>query len=132
MIANLSESNFINFAVAAYTNIHCHGIDEFYDDLLLLKYIKRLFRKYKETGEIDQTRLRLALNHLIIFYNVFEMESATRILFFRMEPQLYPILKTFLVFLNFMPAIIHGINNKDIDGSKIKPIKSILERLKYL
>jgi hypothetical protein len=132
MIDNLTETNFFNFAMASYTNIHCHGIEEFYDDLLLIKYIKRLFKKYCEIGEIDQTRLRLALNHLTIFYNVFEMESATRILFFRFKPELYPILKTFLVYLNYQPSIIHGINGKDILASKIKTINTILERLKSL
>ena len=113
-----------------YTNIHCRGKEEFNDDLLLIKYIKRLFRKYNENGEIDQLRLRLALNHIIIFYNVFEMESATRILFFKIEPELHSILKTFLVFLNYMPAIVHGVNGKDILSKNIPLIETIFTRLK--
>src|ERR1035441_7285495 len=91
---NLTEENPQIFAIDSYTNIHCHDLGEFHDDLLLIKYIKRLFRKYKEIGEIDNTRLRLALNHIIIFYNVFKIESATRILFLKLEPELYSILRS--------------------------------------
>jgi hypothetical protein len=129
---NLTEENLQIFAIDSYTNIHCHDLGEFHDDLLLIKYIKRLFRKYKEIGEIDNTRLRLALNHIIIFYNVFKIESATRILFLKLEPELYSILKTFLVFLNLMPSIVHGIKGHDIKSSEIKMIVEISERLKTI
>jgi len=129
-LENLTEENLQQFAIDSYTNIHCHSLGEFHDDLLLIKYIKRLFRKYKETGEIDNTRLRLAQNHIIIFYNVFKIESATRILFFKLEPELHSILKTFLVHLNFMPSIIHSINGKDIYSRDLPIIDDILERLK--
>jgi hypothetical protein len=132
MIENLTEDNFLEYAMDSYRNIQCHGIEEFYDDLLLIKYIKRLFRKYNETQEMEPIRLRLSLNHLIIFYNVFEREHATRILFFKLEPDLYPILKTFLVFLDLMPAIVHGIKGKNIYSKNIKSIKNIFDRLKNI
>ena len=126
---NLTEENYLQYAVSSYTNIRCHGIEEFYEDLLILKYIKKLFRKYKETGVFEAPRLRLALNHIIIFYNVFKPESATRILFFKLEPELHSTLKTFLVFLNLMPAIVHGINGKDILNAKLKTLNIILKDL---
>jgi len=126
-VDNLTEDNFLKFAMSAYTNIHCHGIEEFHDDLLLIKYIKRHFRK-----EMDKNRLRLSLNHLIIFYNVFEMEQATRILFFKLEPELHSILKTFLVFLNKQPSIVHGIKGKDLYSRDIPMVQDIFENLKIL
>ena len=129
IVENLTEDNFLKFAMASYTNIHCHGIGEFHEDLLLIKYIKRLFRKYNETGEFEQLRLRLALNHIIVFYNLFEVNAATRILFFKLEPEIHAILKTFLVFLNFMPAIIHGIAGNDIKSSDLKLINTIIKKL---
>jgi hypothetical protein len=128
-VENLTEDNFLKFAMASYTNIHCHGLKEFHEDLILIKYIKRLFRKYIETGEFEQPRLRLALNHIIIFYNVFEVKAATRILFFKLEPELHSILKTFLVFLNFMPAIVHGIDGQDIKSAELVLINTIIEKL---
>jgi hypothetical protein len=97
-----------------------------------MKYIGRLLRKYRETKEIDTPRLRLTLNHIITFYNVFRVEAATRLLFFKLEPQLYPILKSFLVFLSYMPGIVHGIEGRDIKSEKIKPNRKILERLKSI
>src|SRR5271169_3154383 len=109
ILDNLTENNFLKYAIDSYTNIHCRDMEEFYSDLLLIKYIKRLFRKYNEIHEMDENRLRLSLNHLIVFYNVFEREQATRMLFFRLEPELHSLLKTFLIFLNLMPAVIHDI-----------------------
>ena len=46
---------------------------------------------------------RLILNHLIIFYNVFDMDAATKMLFYKMEDKFKPLLKTFLVYLNYLP-----------------------------
>ena len=46
---------------------------------------------------------RLIINHLVTFYNVFENHAATRILFYKVEKEYHPVLKTFLVFLNRIP-----------------------------
>jgi hypothetical protein len=129
---NLTNNNFLEYAMSSYIHFCWRGISEFYYDLLKIKYLKRLFRKYNEIGEIDDARLRLALNHLIVFYNLFPIQVATRILFFKLEPALYPILKTFLIFLNYQPAIVNGINGKDIVSKKIIIHDDILERLKTL
>jgi hypothetical protein len=128
----LSEDNFFDFAVSSYSNTRCQGISEFKEDLLLIKYIKRLFRKYLEVGTMDRSRMRLALNHLIIFYNVFTIESATRMLFLKLEPELFPILKTFLTHLNYLPAIVHNINGKNIKTKKMKMDKKILQELQSI
>lgn len=127
---NLTDDNFLDFAIQSYTNYRCQGKEEFLDDLLRIKYLKRLLRKYLDEKDMDPSRMRLALNHIIIFYNVFKIESATRMLFLRLEPALYPILKTFLVHLDLMPAIVHGVDGRDIHSKKIKVDKSILEKLK--
>jgi hypothetical protein len=129
---NLTAENFQSFALRSYTNIRCHGMEEFREDLLHAKYLKRLFRKYRLTGEMENSRIRLALNHIIIFYNVFKIEAATRILFFKLEPSLHSILKTFLTHLNYMPAIVHNINGKNINSKRLKLEKSILKDLENL
>lgn len=96
----LTEENFELFAAKHYNNQQCVDIEEFHEDLARFKYLKRLLRKYIQTGEIQE---RLILNHLIIIYNVFGIEAANRMSFYRIEDELWPALKTFLIFLNYLP-----------------------------
>lgn len=103
MIKALSERNFLVYAAQHYTNSQCMVNQEFYDDLNRFKYIKRLFKRYRETGELKE---RLALNHIIVIYNVFEREAATRMLFFKLKG-FYDCLVPFLVFLSYMPEQVH-------------------------
>lgn len=70
------------------------------------KYLLRLFAKYKRTGNLKD---RLILNHLIAFFNVFETVPGARILFFKIEERYWPILKTFLVYLDRLPVKIEGV-----------------------
>jgi hypothetical protein len=112
--------------------MRCQGREEFLEDLLRIKYLKRLFRKYNELGWMEDVRIRLALNHIIIFFNVFKIYPAARMLYLRMEPELYPILKTFLVHLNYQSGIIHGINGHDVEAYLIPVDEIILEKLKNL
>ncbi len=100
MLIPLTEDNYTFFAIRAYGNSQCKNLDEFHEDLNRTKYLKRLFRRYQATGQL---RERLILNHIIIFYNVFGVEPATRLLFFKIEEELHPLLKTFLVYLNCCP-----------------------------
>jgi hypothetical protein len=72
------------------------------------------------------------LNHIIILYNVFGIEVATRILFCKVEEKDYEVLKTFLVFLNFMPDIVYGINGKNIISSDIQLDKGAVECLRNI
>jgi hypothetical protein len=96
----LTEENFELFAAKHYNNPQCIDISEFHEDLARYKYVKRLLRKYHQTGEIQE---RLVLNHLIVIYNMFGIQAANRMSFYRIEEELWPALKTFLVFLNFLP-----------------------------
>ena len=100
LFGKLTESNFEAYAIRHYQNPHCLSIEEFYDDLAKFKYIKRLLRKYIECGEI---RERLILNHIISIYNVFPISAANHMMFFRIEKNLWEVLKPFLIFLNYLP-----------------------------
>tara|TARA_Y100000004_G_C8719869_1_gene329634 strand:+ start:241 stop:609 length:369 start_codon:yes stop_codon:yes gene_type:complete len=100
MTFELDDDNLLNYAMRNYDNPHCKSVEEFQDDLNRTKYIKRLFRKYKTTGEL---RERLILNHLIIFYNVFGIEAASSILFYKIEEEFHMLLKTFMVYLEVFP-----------------------------
>jgi hypothetical protein len=115
MFDDLTEDNFIMYAMKAYNSPH-YVISEFEGDLKRTKYLKRLFRRYKITKSLKE---RLILNHLILLYNVFGAEPATRILFFRIDEADYDVLKTFLIYLNYMPEKVKGINGRDIISSDI-------------
>lgn len=126
----LDESNFSLYAAKYYDNPNCTDILEFHDDLNRIKYIKRLFKFYAETGEIKE---RLILNHLITLYNVFENEACTRILVFKLYEHIHG-LKSFLQYLNYWPTVIDGlgINNLSIKGDEVDSdplVDSVLEKI---
>ncbi len=110
MIEDLNDNNFMIFAMKCYDSPNCI-MSEFEEDLKRIKYIKRLIKRYKTTGELKE---RLILNHIIILSNVFGTRNAVRMLFFKLDEQDYQILKTFLIFLDYMPNYITGIRGKDI------------------
>lgn len=95
----LNEDNFLLFAIKNYENPQAVTKDDFNRDLNHFKYVKRLLKRYKKTGEI---RTHLLINHFTILYNVFG-EAATPMLFFKLESEMWPQLKTFMVFLNKIP-----------------------------
>ena len=115
MFDDLNDDNFLLYAVKAYTSPHCI-MSEFEGDLKRTKYLKRLFRRYKLTKTLKE---RLILNHIILLYNVFGAEPATRILFYRVDEADFDVLKTFLIYLNYMPEKVKGINGRDIISSDI-------------
>ena len=96
----LTEDNFIMFAVKNYENPECRGMEDFYDDLKRFKYIKRLLRKHSNGKDLKE---RLILNHIIVLGNLFGVEATTKMLFFKLDQKYWSQVKTFLVFLNFMP-----------------------------
>jgi len=96
---DLHDGNFLIYAAKCYDRPHILQ-SEFEDDLKRLKYIKRLLRKYRQTGEIKE---RLVLNHIIILSNVFGVEPTVNMLFFKCDREDYSVLKTLLIFLNYMP-----------------------------
>ena len=121
----LTNENYLMFALLHYDNPHCIDIKEYFEDVRKLKYIKRLFNRYKEDGVMKE---RLILNHLISFYNVFENEAATRLLFFRVGKEYYPLLKTFLVYLNRMPVQV----NEELYSSDIEMDIKVIEILRNI
>jgi hypothetical protein len=125
----LTNENILLYAMKHYNNPAAQGIHEFAEDFDRIKYVKRLFKRYQLKTVLKE---RLILNHIIIVYNVFGPDAATRIFFFRLEPDLWPILKTFLVFLNFMPDRIYGIDGKDIVSSDITLDLQLIEKLRNI
>ena len=95
----LNEDNYLLFAIKFYDNPHALTKDDFEDDLKRIKYVKRLLKRYKNTGVL---KTHLILNHLTVLFNVFD-DAATPLLFYNLEEDLWPAVKSFLVFLNRIP-----------------------------
>ncbi|PNX47672.1 MAG: hypothetical protein BV459_03990 [Thermoplasmata archaeon M11B2D] len=112
-IRELNDDNFLMFAIKNYDNPHCAGMEEFEEDLNRIKYLKRLLNKYVGGGELKE---RLIINHIIVLTNVFGVEAAVRIMFHKLEPELFPAIKTFLIFLNLLPETVphSGVTLVDI------------------
>ena len=92
----LNEHNYMLFAIKFYDNPQALTKEDFEDDLKRIKYVKRLLKRYKNTGVL---KTDLILNHLTVLFNVFD-DAATPLLFYNLEEDLWPYLKSFLLFLN--------------------------------
>jgi hypothetical protein len=95
----LNENNYILFAIKYYENPQSVTMEDFESDLKRIRYVKRLLKRYKNTGEL---KTHLILNHLIILFNVFN-DAAVPLLFYNLEQELWPSIKSFLLFLNRLP-----------------------------
>ena len=126
---DLNDDNFLMFVMKEYNNVHCFDIEEFYDDLKKIKYIKRLFNIYKNTGQLKE---RLLLNHFIIFFNVFPVEAGVRVLFYKIEQHFWPMVKTILIYLDRMPDKIESIRGQVILSSDIDLDEGIVKRLRAI
>ena len=96
----LNRKNFELYAAQNYNNPECIDVDEFKEDLARFKYLKRLLRRYELNDELQE---RLILNHLIVLYNVFGIEAANKMIWYKIEPEHWTYIKPFLVFLNYLP-----------------------------
>ena len=118
----LNESNYMLFAIKFYDNPQAVTKDDFEADLKRIRYIKRLLKRYKNTGEL---KIHFILNHLIILFNVFN-EAAVPLLFYNLEEDLWPLIKSFLVFLNRIPETpITKISKIDIDEDCLQQLKDL-------
>jgi hypothetical protein len=128
MFDNLTSENILLYTVKAYEKPNCI-MSEFKQDVKRFNYLKRLFLRYRK---YDELRERLVINHLVVIYNVFGVEVATRILFYKIHKDDYSALKTYLLFLNYMPEIIRGIKDEDIFSSDIAVDMKIAEVLRQI
>ena len=118
----LNEDNFQFFAVKNYENPQAITREDFEKDLNHFRYIKRLLKRYKSSGEL---KVHLLINHFIILYNIFG-DSATPMLFYKIEEELWAIVKTFVVFLNRLPDYPHTyIHDIEMDDNCLKELQRI-------
>tara|TARA_B100000427_G_C15101971_1_gene417568 strand:+ start:83 stop:454 length:372 start_codon:yes stop_codon:yes gene_type:complete len=118
----LNESNYLLFAIKFYDNPQSVTKEDFESDLKRIRYVKRLLKRYKNNGEL---KVHLILNHLIILFNVFN-EATVPLLFYNLEEDLWPAIKSFLVFLNRIPEYPKTkIDNVEIDQNCLDELNAL-------
>lgn len=125
-MVELNEDNFLVYAIKHYYNPGSMGMSDLDEDLKRIKYVKRLLNRYKKSGEASE---RLILNHLVVLYNVFE-DAATDMLFYKLEEEYWPELKTYLVYLHRMP--LETVVTKGITETEIPLNQDLVELLRKL
>jgi hypothetical protein len=109
----LNESNYLLFAIKFYDNPQAVTKDDFESDL------KRIS---KNTGEL---KVHLILNHLIILFNVFN-DATVPLLFYNLEEELWPSIKSFLIFLKRIPEYPKTvIDNIDADNNCLEKLNEL-------
>ena len=129
MFDDLTEDNYILYAVKNYDNHQCTGLKEFYDDLNYIKYTKRLFNSYLTPGILKERRI---VNHLIFLYNNFIPEAMTRILFLKMEEKYWSLLKPFLIQISHLPKIVFGVSGRNINTDTIPLNQEVIDILRTI
>ena len=109
----LDDTSFILTAMRFYDNSQILTIKEFSEDLKKFMYLKKLFNRYLEHGELKE---RLILNHIIVLHNLFGI-ATTELLFYKTDKEHWNLLGTFLIFLDRMPESVPEFNleRNDID-----------------
>jgi hypothetical protein len=118
----LNEENYIMFAIKHYDNPQAVTQEDFFEDMKRFKWIKRILNKYKNTGELN---VHLLINHFMVLYNVFG-EAATPLLFFKLNKELWSVLKTFILYLERLPEYPKtSLNDIPVDVECLKILNSI-------
>ena len=120
MYEKINASNIVMYAIRHYENPHCEGEKEFEDDLKRFKYIKRLLRKYYDTGVLKE---RLILNHIIVLQNVFGAEAAITLLLFKIDKKYWKILKPVLDYLSYLYP--HELNDVVYDSNIFNELRKL-------
>lgn len=128
MFEDLNDANFMLYCAKCYEKPNAI-MSEFEEDINRILYIKRLLTKYYSSKQLKD---RLIMNHIIVLYNVFGIEPATRMLFYKLDNRDLTVVKPFLLFLNFLPDVVYGINGKNVitaeiglDQEAVKCLRSI-------
>jgi hypothetical protein len=95
----LNEDNFLLYASRNYNSNKCIDLNEFYDDLNRFKHINKLLTRYDVNNDLQE---RLLLNHTIVLFNVFGIDAASKMIWYRIKEQHWPVIKTLLIYLNYI------------------------------
>jgi len=120
MFEEITKDNWLLFAQRNYTNPTLETNVEFFEDIKRFKYLKRLFRKYKTTGDV---KIRLIINHIVVLQNVFGADVAITLLLFKIDREYWSVMKTVLSYLK----LLYEHEMPDVDEDE--KIKQMLKEL---
>ena len=120
MFEEITRDNWLLFAQKNYSNPTLEDNVEFLEDIKRFKYLKRLFRKYKTTGDV---KIRLIINHIVVLQNVFGADVAITLLLFKIDREYWSVLKTVLSYLK----LLYEHEMPDVDEDE--KIKQMLKEL---
>jgi len=108
----IDDSAFMEISRRYYDNIQCASPAEFEEDLRRFGYIRKLFSRYQESGEMKE---RLVINHIITIINLFGSASV-ELMFYKIPKNQWYLLASYLSSLNIMPNNIKalGVNLSDL------------------
>ena len=96
----LTKNNFELYAAKHYQRDKWATTEDIKEDISRFKYINRLVNRYYRDDDLKE---RLILNHIIILGNVLGPDVCAEILMSKTDLTLQSIVKTFLVYLNYLP-----------------------------
>jgi len=117
----LNDKNYLMFAIKHYDNPQSVTVDDFMEDMKKFKYLKRLLKRYLKTGVL---RVNLILNHLIILFNTFG-DGTIPLLLYKLGEEYFPIIKTFLIYLDKYPELPGVFSHINIDND----VKDLLDSI---
>jgi hypothetical protein len=96
----LSKDNFELYASQHYSAGKWSTTEEFKGDFARFNYVNRLINRYYRDDDLKE---RLILNHLVILGNMFGPSETAKMAMFNIKEEQKPVLKTFLIYLNYLP-----------------------------
>jgi len=121
----IDQSNFSLYCARMYDNPQCASVEEYDNDLEKMDIIKKLLCKL--TQNKTKVNLRLLINHVIVFNNLFGNVPGCRILMLFCPEYTHSNLVTLLSWLNVLPEEIPEFVLNDIEINN-----KLLERLEEL
>lgn len=107
------NNNFLLYCAKSYDNFSCSSLDEFYNDLQNISAIKKILRRYKNDSSDSFHGERILVNKFICFFNVYSnINTACKILFYKIEPDMHDCLLSVLVYLERLPLELHQYKNQ--------------------
>jgi hypothetical protein len=79
----------------------------------------------KKTIQKDPYNIRPILNYLIKLFNVFQNDGCVQLLFFKIDRSCWGVLKTYLIFLNFVDYKDERFSELETDPTLMSKLESI-------
>jgi hypothetical protein len=116
----IDDTNFELYASRTYMIADTSTYEEFQEELSRFMYLARLFKRYHLNDDLQE---RLILNHMIVIFNLFSLEGALKLLFYKTDREHWSYLKTFLIYLNFLTD--DALINIPLDNEIVNKLREI-------